>query len=201
MPMADLEERLAHTDLVVFCTGAAGVLLDVEMLERARAHSTSDLSIVDLALPHDVDPDVAGLPGVDLVALSTLANDLRGVEGAGDVEAVRDIVGEEIQAYLAARRQARVTPTVVALRSMATAVVDAELERLDARVPDLDPDTRQEVLRVVRRVADKLLHEPTVRLKELADEPPATSYTEALALLFDLNPDHVEAVTRIEGTQ
>ena len=94
---------------------------------------------------------------------------------------MRRIVAEEVAAFLAARRQASVAPTVVALRSMATEVVDAELARLDR--PAARPrrrEARAEVLHTVRRVADKLLHEPTVRVKELADETGADSYAAAL---------------------
>ena len=83
---------------------------------------------------------------------------------------------------------------------MATSVVDAEMERLDTRLPDLDDAAqRAEVLHAVRRVADKLLHEPTVRVKELANETGAVSYAAALAELFALDPDAVDAVTRPEG--
>jgi glutamyl-tRNA reductase len=87
----------------------------------------------------------------------------------------------------------------VALRSMATSVVDAEMDRLASRLPGLDDATRAEVLHTVRRVADKLLHEPTVRVKELADAEPAVSYTAALAELFRLDPDAVDAISRAEG--
>ena len=88
---------------------------------------------------------------------------------------------------------------MVALRSMATAVVDAEMERLVGRLPDLDDAARAEVLHTVRRVADKLLHQPTVRVKELANETGAVSYAAALAELFALDPEAVDAVTRPEG--
>jgi glutamyl-tRNA reductase len=88
---------------------------------------------------------------------------------------------------------------VVALRSMATSVVDAEMSRLVGRLPDLDDASRLEILHTVRRVADKLLHEPTVRVKELANEQGAVSYAAALAELFALDPEAVEAVTRPEG--
>jgi glutamyl-tRNA reductase len=92
-----------------------------------------------------------------------------------------------------------VTPTVVALRSMATGIGDAEMARLSARLPDLDPAVRSEIQHAVRRVADKLLHQPTVRVKELANETGAVSYAAALAELFSLDPDAVTAVTRAEG--
>ncbi len=116
-----------------------------------------------------------------------------------EVVEVRRIVGQEVTAFLAARSQANVTPTVVALRSMATSVVDAEMTRLDGRLPGLDAAARAEVLHTVRRVADKLLHEPTVRVKELANDQGAVSYAAALAELFALDPDAVDAVTRPEG--
>jgi glutamyl-tRNA reductase len=157
------------------------------------------MTFVDLALPHDVDPEVVLLEGVTRVDLADLADELEASDAGREVEEVRRIVTDEVAAFLAARRSASVTPTVVALRSMATSVVDAEMERLDHRLPDLSPEARAEVLRAVRRVADKLLHEPTVRIKELANETGAVSYAAALAELFALDPDAVDAVTRPEG--
>jgi glutamyl-tRNA reductase len=194
-PLTRLTAEVAAADLVVACTGSTGVLVTTEMV----AGRQRPLAVVDLALPHDVEPEVADLPGVILVTLADLAEDLHGSEAGVEVEAVRDIVTQEVAAFLTARRQASVTPTVVALRSMATEVVDAELARLVARLPDLDEASREEVLQSLRRVADKLLHQPTVRVKELVNETGAVSYAAALAELFALDPDAVEAVTRPEG--
>lgn len=196
LPLVDLTGALTEADVVVSCTGAAGVLITRDALESAREGVETPLAIIDLALPHDVEPEVVTLPGVSLVGLASLAEDLRDSDGAREVGGVRAIVAQEISAFLSARHQASVTPTVVALRSMATAVVDAEMERLAARLPGLDEATRAEVLHTVRRVADKLLHEPTVRVKELANETGAVSYAAALAELFALDPDAVDAVTR-----
>ncbi|MCW2735785.1 glutamyl-tRNA reductase [Nocardioides sp.] len=201
LPMTALLDELAGADLVVSCTGAPEPLVRLADVVTARGSSDRPLTVIDLALPHDVDPSVADLPGVELVNLTGLADELRGLEATAGVEDVRTIVGQEITAFLAVRRQASVTPTVVALRSMATAVVDAEMARLAARLPDLDDVTRAELLQTVRRVADKLLHEPTVRVKELADAEPAVSYTAALAELFRLDPEAVDAMTRAEGKQ
>jgi len=196
LPLLDLTSALTEADVVVSCTGAAGVLITRDALESAREGVETPLAIIDLALPHDVEPEVVTLPGVSLVGLASLAEDLRDSDAAREVGGVRAIVAQEISAFLSARHQASVTPTVVALRSMATAVVDAEMERLATRLPDLDEATRAEVLHTVRRVADKLLHEPTVRVKELANETGAVSYAAALADLFALDPDAVDAVTR-----
>ncbi len=197
-PLSELGTTLATADLLIACTGAIGVLVEADLLRTARPEGLP-LAIVDLALPHDVDPAVAELPGVTLVTLADLAEELRDSEAGQEVEGVRNIVGQEVAAFLSARRQASVTPTVVALRSMATAVVEAEMDRLTARLPDLDDEARAEVLLSVRRVADKLLHQPTVRIKELANETGAVSYATALAELFALDPDSVDAVTRPEG--
>ncbi|MBS2939657.1 glutamyl-tRNA reductase [Nocardioides sp. J2M5] len=199
VPFADLHDEVRDADLVISCTGARGTVVRLAEVAAVRSGVERPLTIVDLALPHDVDPAVGELPGIQLISLAGLADELRGLEATAGVEDVRSIVGQEIAAFLAVRRQASVTPTVVALRSMATSVVDAEMERLAARLPGLDEATRAEVLHTVRRVADKLLHEPTVRVKELADAEPASSYTAALAELFRLSPDAVDAISRVEG--
>ncbi len=196
LPLVELSAALTEADVVVSCTGAAGVLITRDALAAARVGVETPLAIIDLALPHDVEPSVASLDGVSLVGLASLADDLRDSAAAREVEGVRAIVAQEIAAFLSARHQASVTPTVIALRSMATSVVDAEMERLASRLPDLDDATRAEVLHTVRRVADKLLHEPTVRVKELANETGAVSYAAALAELFALDPEAVDAVTR-----
>jgi len=204
VPLADLPTELGRADLVIACTGASGLLVTEHAVREARHDSGGDvrpLAVIDLALPHDVEPAVGDLPGVTLVSLADLADQLRDSEAGQEVDGVRAIVGQEVAAFLAARRQEGVTPTVVALRTMATAVVEAEMERLAARLPDLDEESRAEVLQSVRRVADKLLHQPTVRVKELANETGAVSYAAALAELFSLDPDAVDAVTRAEGLQ
>jgi glutamyl-tRNA reductase len=197
--LADLPTELADADVVISCTGAAGVVLTQAQVAATRTPDSGPLVVIDLALPHDVEPSVGELPGVTLVGLRRLADELRGHQASLEIDGVRQIVDEEITAFASARRQASVTPTVVALRSMATAVVEAELERLVSRAPELDGATRAEVEMAVRRVADKLLHQPTVRVKELANETGAISYAAALAELFSLDPEAVDAVTRPEG--
>jgi glutamyl-tRNA reductase len=199
VPLTQAQEELADADVLVSCTGATGVVLPLSVVAAARADAERPLAVVDLALPHDVDPAVADLPGVALIDLAHLADVVNAADGAGDVAAVRAIVAQEITAFLAARTAATVTPTVVALRTMATGIVDTEMQRLAARLPDLDPAVRAEIDSAVRRVADKLLHQPTVRVKELANETGAVSYAAALAELFSLDPDAVEAMTRAEG--
>lgn len=192
-PLSDLATEVTQADVVIACAGATGVLLTRE----AVAAAARPLALVDLALPHDIDPSVADLPGVTLVSLADLAGDLRDSEAGGEVEAARTIVADEVAAFLSARRRASTTPTVVALRSMATGVVESEMARLERRLPDLAATTRAEVRRTLRRVTDKLVHQPTIRAKELGDRH-AVSYAAALAELFALAPETVDAVTRPE---
>jgi len=196
--LTDVPNELGRVDLVISCTDSTGILIDVAAV---RDHRTSDrpLAIIDLALPRDVAPAVGDEPGIHLIDLATLAEELESAGERTEVADVRRIVGEELQAFLAARHAAAVTPTVVALRTMATGVVETELQRLAGRLPDLDDAARAEIEHAVRRVADKLLHQPTVRVRELANETGAVSYAAALAELFSLDPDAVDAVTRVEG--
>lgn len=199
-PLTELEERLRQADVAVCCTGAGGPHVTAEMGRRLAADRTTGrpLALLDIALPHDVAPDVAGYDGVAVVTLADLVRELSDADTVDGVDAARTIVASEVAAYRSARLEASVTPTVVALRSMATRVVDAEIERLLQRLPDLDPVSRDEVTHAVRRVADKLLHQPTVRVKELATQDGAVSYPAALAELFALPPSTVAAVTRPE---
>ena len=201
-PLDALPDELSEADIVVSCTGSVGTVLSTDQVRTARAGRDTPLAIVDLALPHDVDPAVAELPGVELIDLKRLADELaEDPEGLDDIAGVRRIVAEEIQAFLDARRLASVTPTVIALRTMATGVVEAELARLDSRLPGLDPEVRAELALAVRRVADKLMHQPTVRVKELANTSGAVSYAAALAELFALDQQAVDAVTRAQGVR
>jgi glutamyl-tRNA reductase len=123
--------------------------------------------VCDLGLPRDVEPGVAQLPGVTLLDLSTVAQRLqRRATASSAISAAHCLVAQELRSYLVAQRTAEVTPTVTALRKRAAEVVDAELLRLDGRLPGLDHAVRDELARTVRRVVDKLLHAPTVRVKQ-----------------------------------
>jgi glutamyl-tRNA reductase len=184
----DLPSRLAEADVVVSCTGATGVVVSREAVEQAVARRGGrPLALLDLALPHDVDPAVADLPGVTLVTLGSLQEVLAGTETGEDVEAARRIVTEGVAQFLSWQRASRVAPTVVALRSRAEQLVEAEVARLEGRLPELDDRARQEVAASLKRVVGALLHTPTVRVKELLEAPAGLSYAEALRELFGLD--------------
>jgi len=194
-PLERLTAELAAADVLVTCTGASGTVLHADAVAAAlEGRGARPLVVVDLALPRDVDAAVAGLPGVHVVDLALLQSEGDGTPGAepvaaGDVAAARALVEDEVGLLRAERRAAEVAPTVSALRSQAGEVVDAELLRLSGRLPDLDARAREEIARTVHRVVDKLLHEPTVRVKELASSPGGTDYASALRALFGLAID------------
>jgi glutamyl-tRNA reductase len=195
--LSRLTRALVDVDVVVSCTGAAEVVLSADMVEAAvRERGGRPLRVLDVALPRDVDLAVHALPGVVAADLATLAGRDDLAAAAEDVGAVRAIVADELAAFAGARRQAQVAPTVVALRAMADDVVASELARMGSRLPDLDAQALEEITKTVRRVVDKLLHAPTVRIKELAAEPGGASYESALRELFALDPRAVEAVVR-----
>jgi glutamyl-tRNA reductase len=164
------------------------------------------LVLLDLALPRDIESVAGKLPGVRLIDLETIgaagARDrpggagLAGLASESDIVAVRRIVALELAAYLKAHGAITVAPTVVALRAKAATVVESELARLDRRLGDLDARTRREIAHTMGRITDKLLHGPTVRVKELAGSPGADSYEMALRVLFELDPESVAAVQR-----
>ncbi|MBC6446503.1 glutamyl-tRNA reductase [Actinokineospora xionganensis] len=190
--LADLPELIAAADVVVACTGAVGSVVPVSAV---APRSDRPLVICDLGLPRDVEDGVAAVAGVRLVDLDSLQRRLADAPSGLDTRRAGEIVAEEVRAYLAAQRSAEVTPTVTALRKRAAEVVDAELLRLHSRLPDLDGSTRDELARTVRRVVDKLLHTPTVRVKELASGPEGSGYAEALRELFGLDPQAPASLT------
>jgi glutamyl-tRNA reductase len=199
--LAALDAALADADLVVSCTGATGLVLTApQVAAQGVGADGRDRFFLDLALPHDVDPAVGDLPGVRLAGLEELRTAQEAAQAVGPeaVEAVRRIVRDEVEAFLSAARAAAVAPTVVALRTKAAAVVESELARLAGRLPELDERAAKEIQQTVRRVADKLLHAPTVRVKELAAAPGGDSYADALRRLFDLDPKAPVAVARAD---
>jgi glutamyl-tRNA reductase len=193
-----ISTALADADVVVSCTGAVRpvvTLCDVHRGLADRSHHRP-LVVCDLGMPRDVDPAVARLPDVFVIDLDQVQRDPSAHAAVADTEAARRIVAEEVDGYVAGQRMAAVTPTVTALRQHAADVMKAELLCLERRLPGLDSVQRAEVARAVRRVVDKLLHTPTVRVKQLASAPGGDSYADALRELFELDPHAVDAVAR-----
>jgi glutamyl-tRNA reductase len=219
--LEDLAGAMAAADVVISCTGAAGPVITTGTVAAAvdarattsppkpnerggpqRRNRSGPLVILDLAMPRDVEPGAQALPGVVLIGMDLLSEHATAVRD-DDIAAVRAILEAELASYHSAVEAARVAPTVVALRAKAAKVVDAELARLAGRLSadGLSGHALDEIAQTVHRVVDKLLHAPTVRVKELAGSPGGEEYAAALQVLFDLDPRAVEAVTRAAPEQ
>ncbi|WP_414943139.1 glutamyl-tRNA reductase [Amycolatopsis sp. cmx-11-32] len=199
--MSGIAAAVAEADVVVCSTGAQEAVFTTA---HVPARAGRPLVVCDLGLPRDVEHDVAGLADVTVVDLETIQRRMRD-KGTPTTDRqtakATGIVLDEVREYLAGQRSAEVTPTVTALRRRAAEVVDAELLRLDNRLPDLEAGVREEVGRTVRRVVDKLLHAPTVRVKQLAAETADTDYANALRELFCLDPQAPAAVASPTATK
>ena len=197
-----LTAELARADLAVACTGAIAPIIPHELAEAALAgRDGRPLVLLDLALPRGVDGAAAELPGVHYLDLAALQEPARAVAHEDDVAEAGEIVSAEVATYLANQRATAVGPTVAALRARAAQVVEAELVRLDGRLPGLPTEVRDEVAHSVHRVVQALLHAPTVRVKELAVQPGGHAYAAALRELFGLDPAAAEAVTSVVGLE
>ncbi len=181
---------LAEVDLAICCTGSQDSVIDLGIAQRARVSAPvgRPLVVLDLALPHDVDPEVGDLPGVTRIDLAALASMPATAASEADVRAARAIVAEEVETHLAAVASQAVEPVLVSLRAHLGGVLDAEMDRLRLRLTGLDAAAMAEVERAMRRAMATLLHQPTVRMKQLAAEPGGDRYAEALSALFDLDP-------------
>ena len=186
-----LDDALADADVLITCTGAMDVIFDAERIARVAASGRkpgAELMILDLALPRDVGADVRALDGVTVIDLAALADNEADQQRTEALAQVQAIVDWEIAGQLAARRHALVMPTVVALRDKAREIVDIEFARVEARLSGLDEQDKSEVQAALQRVAQKLIHAPTVRLKELSEAQETEAHTDTLATLFELNP-------------
>lgn len=189
LDFADLATGLAEADLVICSTGASVPLVDQEAVAAAMADRVDrPLVLLDLAVPRDVDPGCSFVPGVtvlDIDAIRTLTE-----TGSTGLEAAkaRELVEEEALRFAGWTRSVRVEPTIAALRARAEKVRAAELERLAGRLGDLDDRQRAALESLTRGIVNTLLHEPSVRLKAIADATGGEEQAAALRELFDL-PD------------
>jgi glutamyl-tRNA reductase len=188
-PLDGLAEAVARADILFTCTGAVGTVVTLGDVHTALARrgDRGPLVICDLGMPRDVDPAVAGLPGVTVLGIEALKADPATSAAAADADAARTIVDAELTAYTQAERMAGVGPLIGQLRGRGGQVVAAEMRRLESRLPDMDEKVRDEVANTVRRVVDKLLHPPTVRFRELAAQPDGENYAAVVRTLFDLD--------------
>lgn len=180
---------LERADLVLTSTGSGEVILTREDVEQAMARRPGrPLLVVDIALPRDVEPAASSVPAVTLLDIDDLKTFVeRSMDSRRrEVGRVRALITEEVDRHRAEASAREVAPLVAALRARGEEIRAAELERHAARLESLDPETRETVEAVTRGIVNKLLHEPTVRVKAAAGEGDEGSLADSLAALFDL---------------
>ncbi len=183
-----LASAVAAADVVVCTTGAPEPVLDLPLLEEAARLRTADAPVVvlDLAVPRNVAPEAAALPQVTIVDISEVREVAQRGETGDVVAEARELVVDEAEGFRRWLRQIEVEPTIRELRRHAERVRQDELERLGSRLAGLDEDQRQAVEALTEGIINTLLHEPTVRLKRLADGN-AEHHVGLLADLFALD--------------
>ncbi len=185
-----LAETLTQADVVVTCTGAGTTVIDVEMVSRAMQQRASrPLFIVDIAVPRDVESDVATIDGVTLLDLDNLRDwAARGQAlRAAEAQAVRNIVAEELERFTLELTARQAAPLVALLHARAEVVRIAEIDRLQKKLSSLSDEQQQAVDALTKGIVAKLLHDMSVRLKDDAGTPRGERNSAAVRDLFDLS--------------
>jgi glutamyl-tRNA reductase len=187
--LGDLAGVLGDTDVLFTGTGASSLMLahaDLDAVMAARPERP--LLIVDVAVPRDVDPAAGGVPGVTLLDMDDLRTFAEAGVAArrGEIALVRSVVNDEVDRYGALSSAREVAPLVGSLRQRAEEIRLRELERASGRLAGLDERQRDAVETLTRSIVSKLLHDPTVEVKEAAGTPRGERLAESLRHLFDL---------------
>lgn len=177
----DRASMYAKVDVIVSATGSHTPTVNPEEIP-----TNARLMLIDLSMPRDIDDSVLNHPGVELVNIESLNQSGAGETAQRDSTAALAIVREELEAFSSAQRVKDIVPAVAALRNQANDLVSQELEKLRARTPNMADNEWCEVTRTLKRVVDKLLHEPTVRVKKLAARSGTVTYESALQELFGI---------------
>ena len=188
-----LAAALIEADIVITATGAPHIILDRELLEPAMAQRPDrTLFLIDIAVPRDIDPDVTGIPNVFLRDIDSLQNqaDNNVQERTAEIPRVEAIVEYETRLFMDWFVSLGVVPTITAIRQQLEAFREQELEHLFRRAA-LDERERELVIKMSHRLVNKILHEPTTRLKKEAANGNGPAYTSTIRHLFALekSPD------------
>jgi glutamyl-tRNA reductase len=187
--LSDLPAELARTDVLLTSTGATNIMLEHADLTTAMARRNGlPLLIVDIAMPRDVDPSAGDIDGVTLLDM----DDLRRFVDAGVAERYREgakaraLIEDELARYRTLTTAREAAPLVTSFRDRAESIRRGELERMDGRLAGLDDRQRAAVEALTKGIVAKLIHDPTVRLKDASGTAKGDRLAEALRDLFDL---------------
>jgi glutamyl-tRNA reductase len=187
-----VEDELQRADVVVASTGSQSYVVSAEQVERAmRLRRGEPVFFIDIAVPRDVDPAVNDIEGCYLYDIDDLERVVAESVAGRREEAIRAeaIVSVEADEFRAWQLSLDVVPAIASLRERAEAIRRAELERAEHRLGSLSPSQRRAVESLTAQIVNKLLHQPTVRMKEAAAAADGVLYADAVRHLFDLGED------------
>lgn len=183
-PLENAQDELAQADVVLTAVAAESHVLNVADFSGV----VGPMLVIDLGVPRNVDPAVGSLNGVSLLDMDTLSPLVARALGdrAEESEAAHVIVADEVERFRTASRQRGAAPVIAALRARMESLRETELERHRAQLADLSEAEWEQVDLATRAAMAKMLHEPTMLLKESAGSPRGERLVEALRILFDL---------------
>ena len=184
-----VEQELEHADVVVASTGSQGLVLSGEQVGRAmRERRGRPVFFIDIAVPRDLDPAINDLEGCYLYDIDDLERVVAESVAGRREEAVRAeaIVCEEADTFRAWQLSLDVVPAIASLRARAESIRQEELDRVEGRLASLSPSQRRAVEALTSQIVAKLLHQPTVRMKEAAAAAEGVLYADAVRHLFGL---------------
>lgn len=190
----EVPARLGEVDVLITALGSSPAFIDRASL---AGRDERPLTIVDLALPKNIADEVIELPHVRYIGLTQIQDRARQLSLPVDDGAALELIADEVAQFIAKQNSAAVAPTITALRAKADGVVERELSRLKNRIPDVDDRAMGEIEYAIARIVDKIMHTPTVRVREVAGTPSGEAYAEALRTLFDLSVDNLQAAISI----
>ncbi|HYP49243.1 MAG TPA: glutamyl-tRNA reductase [Thermoleophilaceae bacterium] len=199
----DLPAALERADIVVSSTGAPHQILGRDELELVAHDRVGPLVLIDLAVPRDIEPAVRGCPGIALYDMDDLQHAVARNVAVREAEAehARELVQQEVERFERWRESLEVLPTIAALRRHGDRVADQLLQENESRWEMLSSADRRRLGAMAHALVSRLLHEPTVRLREAAGEGEAPGYVHALHRLFGLDAEAPEQPAAAEVTE
>lgn len=185
-----LTEAMQEADIIISATGAPHPIIKYDMLAEVMGRRPyRPLLIIDIAVPRDVEPAVGEIAGVSLYDIDALRSrvDSNLAQRKAEIPLAENVVVEEAESFMAWFHARDVVPTIVDLRSQAEAVREVEVNRALHQLHNLSDQEREIIDMLSKRIVNKLLHEPTVRLKRHANVRSGFYYTETLRELFALD--------------
>lgn len=185
-----LLEFLTDIDIMITSTGAPHTIIQASMIKKALAQRPErPMVLMDIAVPRDVDPQVAELGGVRLFDMDTLSKRVATglAQRQAEIPQVNRILAEEKAQFLEYLASLDVIPLIVQMRAHANTIRQAEIEKTLQRIPGLPPEAHAHIDALTRSIVNKILHSPTVRLRAEANGPQAIYFADITRSLFGLD--------------